>query len=78
MFIYTQSTCCLKNVGFLPSKFGRQDQNAWCELGVLPKMTSKIIIADETPASAPFSRIGLSGVRYLNKNLQNEASFARV
>ena len=41
-------------------------------------MNSKIIIADETPTSAPFPRIRLSKLPFLNKNLQNEASFARV
>jgi len=40
-------------------------------------MNSKIIIADETPTSAPFSRIRLSKLPFLNKNLQNEASFAK-
>lgn len=30
------------------------------------------------PTSALFSRIGLSRLRFLNENLQNEASFARV
>ena len=41
-------------------------------------MNSKIISADETPTSALFSRIRLSKLRFLNKNLQNEARFARV